>query len=283
VRFWLALVGLIALAVVGSSAFAADPRETPSLSAAPAKAAAFQPSKAAASQPAKPQPAKAAAQRSPRAERLKTLAARGGLIAVREESAIYLVDPDSGAVRRVPGSANMTAPAWSPDGKLLAVEMKGGVWTVKPDGTDPQLVREDASAPSWSASGEWIYFVRSECAAPCEPEDDEANVLFSVRPDGKDVRRVEAEEDVDREFAWAPDGDAIGFFADADASNPGSFDTSAATWSPDGFQVAFVGALGPYDDESAQAPELGLWVVAAEGGTPRLLVKGVSGRPSWAR
>ena len=281
-RFWLTLVGLIALTVVGSRAFAADPRETPSLSAAPAKAAP-QPAKAAASQAAKPQPAKAAAQRSPRAKKLETLAASRGLIAVREESAIYLVDPDSGAVRKVPGSAGMTAPAWSPDGKLLAVELKGGVWTIGPDGTDRQLVSENASAPSWSASGEWIYFVRNECAAPCEPEDDEANVLFGVRPDGKDVRRIEAEEDVDREFAWAPDGDAIGFFADESASNPGSFDSSAANWSPDGFWLAFVGATGPYDEESAKAPELGLWVVSAEGGTPRLLVKGVSGRPSWAR
>ena len=269
-KFWLALVGLIALAVVGSSAFAADPRETPSLPVAPAKAAA--------PQPAKPHPTKAVAQRVPRAKKLKTLAPAGGLIAVREESAIYLVDPDSGAVRRVPGSANMTAPAWSPDGQLLAVEQKGGVWTIRPDGTDPRLVLENASSPTWSPAGDWIYVV------PSGQDAEEPDVLVGVRPDGTDARKVDSEEtDIDREFAWAPDGDAIGFFADDNASNPGSFDTSAATWSPDGFQVAFVGALGPYDDESAQAPELGLWIVAAEGGTPRLLVKGVSGRPSWAR
>ena len=118
----------------------------------------------------------------------------------------------------------------------------------------------------------------------CEPEDEAANVLFSVRPDGKDVRRVEAGEDVDREFAWAPDGDAIGFFADENASDPGTFDSSAATWSPDGFWVAFVGSVGPFDDETATAPPpYGLWLVSADGGTPRLLVKGASGRPSWAR
>ena len=126
--------------------------------------------------------------------------------------------------------------------------------------------------------------MRNECAGPCEPEDEAANVLYSVRPDGEDARRVEAEEDVDREFAWAPDGDAIGFFADENASDPGTFDSSAATWSPDGFWVAFVGSVGPFDDETATAPPpYGLWVVSAEGGTPRLLVKGASGRPSWAR
>ena len=269
-RYWLALAGLIALAVVGSSAFAADPRETQSLPALPLKAAA--------PEPAKPQPAKAIAQRSPRAAKLETLAVPAGLIAVRDESAISLVDPDSGAAHQVPGSAGMAAPSWSPDGKLLAVELKGGVWTIRPDGTDRRLVLENASVPSWSPAGDWIYVV------PSGQDAEEPDELVGVRPDGTDARRVDSEEtDVEREFAWAPDGDAIAFFADDNASNPGSFDTSAATWSPDGFQVAFVGALGPYDDESAQAPELGLWVVAAEGGTPRLLVKGVSGRPSWAR
>ena len=215
-------------------------------------------------------------------------AATDGLIAVRGSDALYLTNPDSGSTRKIPDTSDMVAPAWSPDAKLLAVERVGkgesSIWTIRPDGTDPQLVLPNASLPSWSPAGDRIYAVRNECTTPCEPEDEAANVLFSVRPDGKDVRRVEAGEDVDREFAWAPDGDAIGFFADENASDPGTFDSSAATWSPDGFWVAFVGSVGPFDDETATAPPpYGLWVVSAEGGTPRLLVKGASGRPSWAR
>jgi Tol biopolymer transport system component len=215
-------------------------------------------------------------------------AATDGLIAVRGSDALYLTDPDSGSARKIPDTSDMVAPAWSPDTKLLAVERVGkgesSIWTIGPDGTDPQLVLPNASLPSWSPAGDRIYAVRNECGGSCEPEDEAANVLYSVRPDGKDVRRVEAGEDVDREFAWAPDGDAIGFFADENASDPGTFDSSAATWSPDGFWVAFVGSVGPFDDETATAPPpYGLWVVSAEGGTPRLLVKGASGRPSWAR
>jgi Tol biopolymer transport system component len=214
-------------------------------------------------------------------------AANDGLIAVRGSDALYLTNPDSGSTRKIPDTSDMVAPAWSPDAKLLAVERVGkgesSIWTIRPDGTDPQLVLPDASLPSWSPAGDRIYAVRNECAGPCEPEDEAANVLFSVRPDGQDVRKVEAGEDVDREFAWAPDGDVIGFFADENASDPGTFDSSAATWSPDGFWVAFVGSVGPFDDETATAPPpYGLWVVSAEGGTPRLLVKGASGRPSWA-
>jgi Tol biopolymer transport system component len=215
-------------------------------------------------------------------------AATDGLIAVRGSDALYRTNPDGGSTRKIPDTSDMVAPAWSPDAKLLAVERVGkgesSIWTIRPDGTDPQLVLPNASLPSWSPAGDRIYAVRNECTTPCEPEDEAANVLFSVRPDGKDVRRVEYEEDVDREFAWAPDGDVIGFFADGNVSDPGTFDSSAATWSPDGYWVAFVGSVGPFDDETATAPPpYGLWVVSAEGGTPRLLVKGASGRPSWAR
>jgi Tol biopolymer transport system component len=245
----------------------------------PAPAPAPAPREDAAPDVAKPKPVSA---------RPPALAAEtDGLIAVRGSVALYLTNPESGSTRKIPDTSDMVAPAWSPDAKLLAVERVGkgesSIWTIRPDGTDPQLVLPNASLPSWSPAGDRIYAVRNECAGSCEPEDEAANVLFSVRLDGKDLRRVEAEEDVDREFAWAPDGDAIGFFADENASDPGTFDSSAATWSPDGFWVAFVGSIGPFDDETATAPPpYGLWVVSAEGGTPRLLVKGASGRPSWA-
>jgi Tol biopolymer transport system component len=219
--------------------------------------------------------------------RLELPSETDGLIAVRGSVALYLADPASGVTQKIPDTSDMVAPAWSPDAKLLAVERVGkaesSIWTIRPDGTDPQLVLPNASLPSWSPAGDRIYAVRNECAGPCEPEDEAADVLFSVRPDGKDVREVEAEEDVDREFAWAPDGNAIGFFADENLSNPGTFDSLNATWSPDGTRIAFVGAIGPFDEDTATAPPpYGLWVVSVEGGTPRLLVKGASGRPSWA-
>ena len=237
------------------------------------------------SEDAAPDAAKA---RPVNSERPAPSAATDGLIAVRGSDALYLTNPDSGSTRKIPDTSDMVAPAWSPDAKLLAVERVGksesSIWTIKPDGTDAQLVLPDASLPSWSPTGDLIYAVRNECTGPCEPEDEAANVLFSVRSDGKDVRRVEYGEDVDREFAWEPDGDAIGFFADENVSNPGTFDSWEAAWSPDGTSLAFVGAVGPFDEDTASAPPpYGLWVVSAEGGTPRLLVKGASGRPSWAR
>ena len=228
--------------------------------------------------------------REPLAKNTDVPATGKGLIAVRGSNAIYLVDPDSAAAHKVPDTADMIAPAWSPDGSLLAVERvddAGGssVYTIRPDGTHAQLVVKNASAPSWSPAGDLIFVVRNECATPCEPEDDEANVRYSVRPDGRDLQRVDLEQaDLQdpRELAWRGDGSPIWFFEDGSENGPGTFDTAAAAWSPDETRIAFIGALGPTDDEaSADTVTAGLWIVSAEGGTPQLLLKGASGWPSW--
>jgi Tol biopolymer transport system component len=210
-----------------------------------------------------------------------------GLIAVRGSNAIYLVDPGSAEAHKVPGTAEMSAPAWSPDSRLLAVEKleKGGgtsIYTIWPNGSHPQLVLPNASSPSWSAEGDRIFAVRNECTAACEPEDDDANVLYAASLDGSNVQRVDFEEaDVydGRELAWPTDGSAIHFFDEESLSGAGSFDSSAATWSPDGAQLLFVGSTGPTDE--ADTGKTGLWIVSADGGRPDLLLSGASGRPSW--
>ena len=140
----------------------------------------------------------------------------------------------------------------------------------------------NASLPSWSAEGDRIFAVRSECTTACDPEDDDANVLYAVNLDGSDVQRVDFEEaDVynGRELAWPTDGSAIHFFDEESLTGPGSFDSSAAIWSPDGTQLVFAGSAGP--TEEAGARKTGLWIVSADGGRPHLLLSGASGRPSW--
>jgi Tol biopolymer transport system component len=210
-----------------------------------------------------------------------------GLIAVRGKGGIYLVDPSSGKTREIPGTNRMWAPAWSPTMKELAVEKaeKDGsstVYTIAPDGTHARLVLQNASTPSWSAAGDRIFAIRNECTGPCDAEDDAANVLYAVGAVGSDAQRVDF-EDADayrsRDLAWPTDGNSIHFFDEQSLDGPGTFDSASAAWSPDQLQLAFTGALGPTEDENANN---GLWVVSAEGGKPSLLLRGASGRPSWA-
>ena len=239
------------------------------------------PPTATATPPATPQPT---ATVTPK--RASPPAAPNGPIAVRGEGGIYLVDPDSAKASKVPGTAEMSAPEWSPGMRLLAVEKteKGGatsIYTIWPNGSHPQLVLRNASLPSWSADGDRIFAVRSECTTACA-DDDDANVLYAVNLDGSDVQRVDFEDaDVynSRELAWPTDGSAIHFFDEQSLTGPGSFDSSAAIWSPDGAQLVFAGSVGPSDEPGTR--KTGLWIVSADGGRPHLLLSGASGRPSW--
>jgi len=218
----------------------------------------------------------------------KRLRGANGLIAVRGKGGLYLVDPGTAGSREIPGTVEMWAPAWSPTTKELAVEKaeKGSgssVYTIRPDGSHPQLVLENASAPSWSAAGDRILAIRNECTGPCDSEDDAANVLYTVNADGTGAQRVDFDDSDayrSRELAWPADGRSIDFFEDESLSGPGSFDSASATWSPDETQLAFTGALGPSEDETENN---GLWIVSADGGTPTLLLRNAVGRPSWAR
>ena len=199
-----------------------------------------------------------------------TLRALGkGLIAARGQEAIYLIDPRGGDVRKIPGTAKMTQPAWSPDGTVLAVEQADAsgtsVYTIRPDGSHPQLVLPNASSPSWSVDGKRLFVVRN---------GDDSAVLMTVQLDGSDAREVDLENEDGYtdpgEPAFPSDGTWIGFYAD-DGPSP-DFDSSAAAWSPDAKHLAFV----------SEGRNPALWVVAADGGRPHRLATGIYGRPSWA-
>jgi Tol biopolymer transport system component len=217
----------------------------------------------------------------------KASASPAGAISVRGVDGIYLVDPKTSKASKVTGTAEMSAPAWSPDARLLAVEKveKGGstsIYTIQPNGSHPQLVLSNASTPSWSADGNRVFALRNECKTGCSPEDDEANVLYAVNLDGSNIQRVDFEDaDVyeSRALAWPTDGSAIHFFDEDSLDGPGSFDSSAATWSPDGAELVFAGS--PEPSEGSGERKTGLWIVSADGGKPRLLLSGASGRPSW--
>ena len=89
---------------------------------------------------------------------------QNGLIAAFGGDGIYLIDAQRAKAWKVPGTDELGAPAWSPDGSLLAVEgwedNGSSVYTIRPDGSDRRLVLENASSPSWSPDGTRLVVVR---------------------------------------------------------------------------------------------------------------------------
>src|SRR6187402_2027800 len=69
---------------------------------------------------------------------------RNGLIAAFGGDGIYLIDAQRAKTWKVPGTAELGEPAWSPDGSLLAVvgwdDSGSNVYTMRPDGSDRRLV-----------------------------------------------------------------------------------------------------------------------------------------------
>jgi len=144
---------------------------------------------------------------------------RNGLIAVGGENGLHIVDPRTGAAALLPGSEEMTDPAWSPDGELLAVsrwdEENPGVYTVKPDGSDLKLVLQGAVYPSWSPDGKWLAAVRADYLG-----EEPTSTLVIVKADGSEEREL------------AVDGTST------------YIGTGQPHWSPDGKRIAFVDEAG---------------------------------------
>lgn len=179
--------------------------------------------------------------------------------------------------------------AVSPDGRTLATDMQGSIWTLPAAGgamTRITDVFNDARQPMWSPDGRTIAFFAYR---------DGGYDIWTIDADGSNQRKLTWGTFDDLEPAWSHDGTRVAF--SSDRGNPlGSdyniwvLDTRSGaitqvtrgpdedimpTWSPDDSEIAFASSRDRAD---------GLWVVNLATGAERK-VRTVAGArvdaPSW--
>lgn len=176
----------------------------------------------------------------------------------------------------------------SPDGRTLAVDLQGSIWTMQAGGgalTRITDVYSDARQPAWSPDGKTIAYFAYR---------DGGYDLWASAPDGSQLRKLTWGAFDDREPAWSHDGTRVAFSSDrgdplGSDYNIWMLDTRTGaftqltkepsqdympSWSPDDSEIAFA---------STREDGNGVWAVKVADLSQRRLAtaKGRVDAPSW--
>ncbi len=177
----------------------------------------------------------------------------------------------------------------SPDGKMLAVDLQGSIWTVPATGGALKRITDvfnDARQPAWSPDGKWIAFFGYR---------DGGYDLWAVAPDGTNQHKLTWGPYDDREPAWSHDGTHIAFASDRGSPLGSSYniwtldvrdgsmkqltsdpsENRMPSWSPDDKEIAF---------HSTRGDGVSVWAVGAADGKTRKVstASGAVEAASWS-
>ncbi len=212
-----------------------------------------------------------------------------------------------GSLPRTGQFASIAAPAWSPDGTLLAVEVIQATFVVPTEGgmdyaSDLYVLRVAAPAESpwraltangrsrsasWSPDGARIAYV-----GPSMPANN--NHIYVVDAVGGEPVRLTRTEGSYGGPRWSPDGTRL-VFSDGGVGNGDVFIVNAdgtgltnvtrssaydadPSWSPDGARLAFVSDR----DKTDATYRRDVFVVDIDGSNLRRLTRDLSGGWSWS-
>jgi TolB protein len=174
---------------------------------------------------------------------------------------IYTMNPDgTGPTPLTSGPAVNLEPAWSPDGKKIALvsyrdepnpttcsPCNAEIYVMDADGGNQTRLTSDPASdvsPAWSPDGTKIVFESTRTGA---------GDIYSMNADGTGVARLTTSSDFEESPAWSPDGTKIAFTAGATLlrlMNPngtnqttitdsGTTELYAPDWSPDATKIAY--------------------------------------------
>ncbi|WP_263385108.1 amidohydrolase family protein [Granulicella arctica] len=176
----------------------------------------------------------------------------------------------------------------SPDGKTVAMDMQGSIWTIPASGGVAKRITSlfnDARQPTWSPDGKWITFFGYL---------DGGYDIWTIAPDGTNQHKLTWGPYDDREPAYSHDGTHIAFASDRDNPLGSSYniwtldlrsgelkrmtndpsENHMPTWSPDDKEIAF---------SSTRDEGEAIWAIDVATGNERkvLSAHGTVSAPSW--